>query len=230
MADTLAGDWLSLKLWTLREAAYLLCGREPEHESMFKVEMHSGSDVARAYRELKDATLVGDLKFIDADGYLMRRRVHSAEVIAWGHRRSQDRGLPFPEYLGTTPKRGGDDSALTHEVREPRETIERREAREAAHAGFQRIHEATLRGAAAPVGAAPAGSAESAGDRQRRRLLRFRELGGEMRQAGTGWQCIGKRGALAALVREEKAASRPRRDRSDVRNDLIAATEVHRGS
>jgi DNA-binding transcriptional regulator YiaG len=94
-------DWLSLKLWTLREAAYLLCDREPAPESAFiNSEMHSVGDVARAYRELKDATLAGDLKFIDADGLFIRRRVFVTEVVDWGRRRAQTRGLGFPDFLG----------------------------------------------------------------------------------------------------------------------------------
>lgn len=172
-----AGQWLSLELWSLREAAYLLCGREPADEGAFKIEMHSGSDVAQAYRELKDATLTGYLKFVEVDGKFLRRRVAPAAAVAWGKRRAQDRGIPFPGHLLPATK-GGEDAA----------------------------------------------------GRQRRRLARLRELGGDMRRAGAVWQCSGRRGALAELVREEAAAGRPRADKSDVRRDLIAAMEAHRGS
>ena len=44
-----------------------------------------------------------------------------------------------------------------------------------------------------------------------------------MRSAGDGWQTVGERGALAKLVREERAASQPMSDKTDVRKDLIAA-------
>lgn len=70
---------------------------------------------------------------------------------------------------------------------------------------------------------AGAAGSESPQQRRERRLARLRELGGDLRQAGTGWQTWGKRGALAALVREEAAAGRPMADRKDVRSDLIAA-------
>lgn len=61
--------------------------------------------------------------------------------------------------------------------------------------------------------------------RQDRRLKRFRELGGSMTPAGTGWHTKGDRGILATLVKEEKASGNPMSDRSDVRQDLIKATE-----
>ena len=64
---------------------------------------------------------------------------------------------------------------------------------------------------------------ESVADRRLRRLARLRELGGDLRRTGTGWHTVGRRGALAALAREEAAAGRRMSDRSDVRDDLIAA-------
>ncbi len=73
-------------------------------------------------------------------------------------------------------------------------------------------------------------STETPQARRIRRLGRFKELGGEMRKAGTGWQSSGTRGALAALVREESESGRPMSDKTDVRDDLIAATEDQRGS
>lgn len=71
---------------------------------------------------------------------------------------------------------------------------------------------------------------EPAIDRAARRLARLREFGGDMREAGSAWHCTGRRGALADLVREEKAAGRPRSDNRDVRRDLADAMRVQRGS
>lgn len=65
--------------------------------------------------------------------------------------------------------------------------------------------------------------AESPTQRRARRAARLAELGGGMRSAGDGWQTVGERGALAKLVREERAASQPMSDKTDVRKDLIAA-------
>lgn len=75
-----------------------------------------------------------------------------------------------------------------------------------------------------PAGAAGAATREIPAERRRRRLSRFRELGGEMRQAGESWHSNGgRRGALADLVREETEAGRPMADNSDVRADLNTA-------
>jgi hypothetical protein len=177
MANELPGKWLDLQLWSLREAAYLLSGREPDDEATFMIEMHTASDVALVYRDLKDATLAGALKFTEVDGLLMRRRVIPAHAVAWSRHRAQGRGLRIPEFLNATT-----------------------------------------------------GKAEDAIARQRRRLARLRELDGDMRPAGTGWHTTGRKGALTDLVREERAAGRPRSDKSDVRRDLIAAVEANRGS
>lgn len=66
--------------------------------------------------------------------------------------------------------------------------------------------------------------AETPEQRQRRRLARFRELGGDIRKAGGGqWQLTGTRGVLAALAREEKSAGRARHDASDIRKELERA-------
>ena len=70
---------------------------------------------------------------------------------------------------------------------------------------------------------APATVAEKPTDRWRRRLARFRELGGDMRKAGDGWQLSGRQGALADLVREEGAAGRPKAKRQDVTRELHEA-------
>ncbi|MFC5427215.1 hypothetical protein ACFPTO_00060 [Paraburkholderia denitrificans] len=80
---------------------------------------------------------------------------------------------------------------------------------------------------------APAGSAESATapgetpeQRQKRRLARFRKLGGDLERAGGDqWRLTGMRGALAALSREEKVAGRARHDVRDVKRELVKAAE-----
>lgn len=64
--------------------------------------------------------------------------------------------------------------------------------------------------------------------RQDRRLARFHELGGKMKKVPGAWNVDtenGTRGALAALVKEEKAAKHPRSDRKDVTSDLQAAMQ-----
>ena len=66
---------------------------------------------------------------------------------------------------------------------------------------------------------------ETPEQRQDRRLARLHELGGSMKQVGTSWRTQGTRGLLAQLLKEEKAAGRPMSDKSDVRQDLIAATK-----
>jgi hypothetical protein len=72
---------------------------------------------------------------------------------------------------------------------------------------------------------------EQPAERRARRLARLRELGGDMLPAGDSWHARGqRRGALAALVREEAAAGRPMSDKSDVRADLAAAMGDLRGS
>ena len=91
-------SWLQFELWTLREAAYLLCGKLPPfNEDGFLAEMKSGSDVALAYRWLKDSTRAETLKFIKADGRdtFMRRLVRPADAVAW----AKKRGMPLPDVL-----------------------------------------------------------------------------------------------------------------------------------
>lgn len=66
---------------------------------------------------------------------------------------------------------------------------------------------------------------ETPEQRQARRLARLRSLGGHMKQEGTSWRTIGSRGLLARLVKEEKDSGSPMSDKTNVRNDLIAATQ-----
>lgn len=64
--------------------------------------------------------------------------------------------------------------------------------------------------------------------RQDRRLFRLRELGANFVPHGEGWRVSGRRGALADLIKEEKAAGRPMSDKTDIRKDLKAAAERER--
>jgi hypothetical protein len=66
---------------------------------------------------------------------------------------------------------------------------------------------------------------EAPEQRQDRRLAWLQALGGCMKQEGKSWRTMGSRGLLAQLIKEEKAAGRPMSDKTDVRNDLIAATK-----
>ncbi len=76
-------------------------------------------------------------------------------------------------------------------------------------------------------GSESASNAETVEQRQRRRLARFRELGGDIKKVGGGqWQRTGTHGALAALAREEKSAGFARHDASDVRKELEKAAEA----
>lgn len=67
---------------------------------------------------------------------------------------------------------------------------------------------------------------ETTEQRQDRRLARLRELGSDFVERGPKWQVEGTRGALAELQREEDANKSSKRDKSDIRKDLMAA--VHR--
>jgi len=74
---------------------------------------------------------------------------------------------------------------------------------------------------------------ERAEERQDRRLARFTELGGRLKRVTGAWNVdntLGRRGALAALVAEEKATLRARSDRKDVSLDLQAAADRQRAS
>jgi hypothetical protein len=70
----------------------------------------------------------------------------------------------------------------------------------------------------------PAEDLEGPNDRRKRRLQRFKTLGGVVQPVGDTWRLVGKRGALASLVREEQEASRPMSKRQDVTRELHAAS------
>lgn len=72
---------------------------------------------------------------------------------------------------------------------------------------------------------------ESSDERQSRRLDRLQSLGGgRVAKAGGGWKASGKRGALAALAREEVAAGKPYSDVRDVARDLDREADRRRAS
>jgi hypothetical protein len=83
-------------------------------------------------------------------------------------------------------------------------------------------------------GVADATVGETADERRRRRLSRFRELGGDLESLGSAgagseaWRLKGKRGALAELTREEDAAKRSKAKRQDVTRDLKDAASAER--
>lgn len=71
-------------------------------------------------------------------------------------------------------------------------------------------------------------SRETVEQRQDRRLARFEELNGKLKRVPGAWNVDnknGQRGALAQLVKEEKAARCARSDRKDVTADLGAAAD-----
>lgn len=67
--------------------------------------------------------------------------------------------------------------------------------------------------------------AEDVKARQDRRNQRLNQLGATFVPHGNGWRVNGPRGVLAQLEREERAAGRPKSDKSDLRRDLQAAYE-----
>ena len=88
--------WLRSELWSLRQAAYLLCGLEPRDETPFRTQdRDAGGPVGRAYEALKNTTLKGTLAFLEMDGTLDRRRVEPADAVEWG----VNRKMPIPEEL-----------------------------------------------------------------------------------------------------------------------------------
>ena len=143
MTVDLLTPWLGYELWTLKEAAYLLCGQEPRSETHFiKADRDTGGAVGQAYRALKDATHAGSLEFTKADARdtLMRRRVRPRNAVAW----AANREMPVPDLFkalaraGTRPKltpekkqaitkrlaNGETVAALAREFRVSRRTID----------------------------------------------------------------------------------------------------------
>ena len=91
-----ASRWMKAEFWTLREAAYLLTGNEPETEAVFRARDRDASHpVAVAYAELKNATLAGRIPYIECDGTLDRRRVSRAAAMTW----ALERGMEVPSEL-----------------------------------------------------------------------------------------------------------------------------------
>jgi hypothetical protein len=69
---------------------------------------------------------------------------------------------------------------------------------------------------------------ESPASRAAHRLARLRELGGNYIEYGRDGKTTGRRGALAALIREETAAGRPMCRKADIRKDLLKAIREKR--
>lgn len=76
--------------------------------------------------------------------------------------------------------------------------------------------------AASSASPAAAGLPEAVPERNARRLREFEELGGEAQVSGGVATLVGRRGALQELVDRERAAGRPRSDRSDISKALKA--------
>ena len=99
--------WGTVQLWTLLEAAYLLAGAVPpvavKGTIKFVATPLSDEDLqleslmglsARNYRELKDATDLGQLEYFEPrTGSIGNRRVKPSECVAW----AMSRGLTVPE-------------------------------------------------------------------------------------------------------------------------------------
>jgi len=87
--------WGKQEFWTLIEAACLLAKKTPRRESEFDKDLQSGGKAARFYRDLKDSTLAGTIKFVEVDGKLQRRRVTPGNAVGW----AASRGLDVPPAL-----------------------------------------------------------------------------------------------------------------------------------
>jgi hypothetical protein len=110
-ADSDFGRWAIAQLWTLLEAAYLLSGELPPaarkglirctatpltDEDLQLEGLIGRSEVV--YRELKDATDLAQLEFIESrTGSIGNRRVEPANCIAW----AISRGMHVPECFTT---------------------------------------------------------------------------------------------------------------------------------
>lgn len=122
------GPWLTMELWSLREAAYLLQGEAPEGDELtFNANVINGPQdqpLARAYRALKDSTIAGTLAYLDADRHFMRRRVRPTDAVAWAIKR----GLNVPRALArlsTLPPVAGQMPAMAlQEVDQSAEPID----------------------------------------------------------------------------------------------------------
>ncbi len=95
-------DWKGRQLWTLIEAACLLSREEPVEWQSFNAPDQKTLR-ARIYRDLKDANLLGTLKYYESlDGTAHHRRVKPDECVTWAA------GLPYtsiPEALLDLKKR-----------------------------------------------------------------------------------------------------------------------------
>jgi hypothetical protein len=204
------GYWSKVEYWTLDESIALLLGKSPEVVTWKSMQAYVNiSAFAKQYERLRNLALRAQA---------MNRgqsAVYPSAVLAW----ADEVEIPVPKGLREAlvrlwaKKQGTAAPAALPEAVTTEQSTEQAESVGTAVGNEDRNSEA-----------------ETPQARRTRRLARFTELGGDMRQAGTGWQQCGARGALATLVEEEKASGRPMRDKTDVRDDLIAAMEDQRGS
>lgn len=201
--------WSKVEYWSLDESIALLLGKSPEVVTWKVIQAFVNiSAFAKQYERLRNLALRAQA---------MNRgqtAVYPSAVIGWAN----EMEIPVPQSLQEAlarqwAKRQVGTSTVLAEAAPAEQSELQAESAGSAIGSDDRI-----------------GEAETPQARRTRRLARFAELGGDMRKAGTGWQQSGARGALAALVEEEKASGRPMRDKTDVRDDLIAAMEDQRGS
>jgi hypothetical protein len=84
------------ELWSLRQAAYRLCGEEPRDEETFRTkDRDAGGPVGRAYEALKNSTIAQSIPFREVDGTIDRRRVTPEDAVAW----ASERGMTIPPML-----------------------------------------------------------------------------------------------------------------------------------
>jgi hypothetical protein len=196
--------WSKVEYWTIDESIALLLGKSPEVVTWKSIQAYVNvSAFAKQYERLRNLALRAQA---------MNRgqsAVYPNVVLAW----ADEVEIPVPNALRESLERQwAKKQGLPTVAASPvaRSEVPAEPSKQAA-------------AVAAQAQAALAESVETPSARRARRLRRFRELGGEMRKAGTGWQTTGTRGALAALIREEVEAGRPMADKTDVRADLASA-------
>lgn len=123
--------WKAAQLWTLLEASYLLSSIDPPvvakgvikyiatpmTDEDLQLENLAGMS-ARIYRELKDATDLGQLEFVESrTGGIGNRRVEPTKCITW----ALGRGLQVPECfigLATQPAKSAERPSLLSKEKE----------------------------------------------------------------------------------------------------------------
>lgn len=105
MSEAFELPWSRRELWTLTEAACLLSGVEPISEKdSFQTQAKASAKLATIYRDLKDATIKGTIKYIDPfGGWVGHRRLDPRACIAW----AKAKGFKVPEHLAELPEPAG---------------------------------------------------------------------------------------------------------------------------